>query len=52
MNYTNIGNCTCTYCDEACTPSTISNVIGFFDGFDSVLVGIAYGCLIVFSIAF
>lgn len=52
LNYTKVSNCTCTYCDEACVPSTISNAIGFFDGFDVALVGITYGVLVAFSVIF
>lgn len=52
MNYTDVKNCTCTYCEEACKPTTISDVIGFFDGFNGLLVGIVYAILLIFSIVF
>ena len=48
-NYTGVRNCTCTYCESSCLPTTISNAIGFFDGFDLPMVAIVYGVLIVFS---
>lgn len=45
-------NCTCAFCDEACTPTSISNVVNFFDGFNGSLVGVVYLVLIGFSVIF
>ena len=50
--YSGIKNCTCAFCDEACEKPAVNSDISFFDGFDGELVGIVYGCLIVFSIVF
>ncbi len=51
-NFTNIKNCSCTACDAACPPPPVDASIGFFDGFDGILVLIVYSALIVFSIIF
>jgi hypothetical protein len=50
--YKNLKNCTCTYCSDSCTQTSISNEVGFFDGFNGGLVLIVYGILIAFSIIF
>ena len=51
-NFTNVGNCSCATCDLSCPAPPVDASIGFFDGFDGVLVAIVYGILIVFSIAY
>lgn len=51
-NYTKVGNCSCAYCDSNCPAPPVNANIGFFDGFDLVLVAIVYAGLIVFSGAF
>lgn len=51
-NFTNVGNCSCASCDQACPAPPVDASIGFFDGFDGVLVAIVYGVLVVFSILF
>ena len=48
-DYTGVRNCTCTYCESSCLPTSISNAIGFFDGFNLPMVAIVYGVLVVFS---
>jgi hypothetical protein len=47
-----VGNCSCAACDQACPAPPVDASIGFFDGFDGILVGIVYGVLVVFSIVF
>ena len=37
-------------CDALCEPPAVNGDIGFFDGFDGKLVGIAYGVIIFLSI--
>jgi len=51
-NFTKVGNCSCAACDAACPAPPVDASIGFFDGFDGILVAIVYGGLIVFSIVF
>jgi len=51
-NYTGVGNCSCAACDQACPAPSVDASIGFFDGFDGVLVLIVYLVLVVFSIAY
>ena len=50
--YANLRNCTCSFCDDACEAPKVNADIGFFDGFDGILVGIVYGVLIALSIIF
>ena len=52
FDYDGIKNSTCAYCDSACKPTTISNEISFFDGFDGKIVGIVYGVLILFTLIY
>jgi hypothetical protein len=52
MNFSNVGNCSCVSCDAACPAPPVDATIAFFAGFDGILVGIVYGGLILFSIAF
>lgn len=52
QGYEDLKNCTCTYCDLACSPTTISSAIGFFDGFDTGIVTLVYIYLILFTIVF
>lgn len=50
--YTKVGNCSCASCDQACPAPPVDAFIGFFDGFNGVLVAIVYGGLIAFSVVF
>lgn len=49
-NYTDVGNCSCTYCDAACTAAAVTGEVGFFDGCDGILVLIIWAYVILFSI--
>lgn len=51
-NFTNVGNCSCAACDLACPAPPVDASIGFFDGFDWILVAIVYGILVAFSIVY
>ena len=51
-NYTKVGNCSCAACDQACPAPPVDAFIGFFDGFNGLLVGLVYGGLILFSVGF
>jgi hypothetical protein len=51
-NFSNVGNCSCAACDQACPAPPVDASIGFFDGFDFILVAIVYGVLLVFSVVF
>jgi hypothetical protein len=51
-NYTKVGNCSCAACDSACPAPPVDASIGFFDGFNWVLVLIVYAALILFSVAY
>ena len=51
-NYTKVGNCSCASCDSACPPPPVDAFIGFFDGFNGILVAIVYAALIAFSAVF
>ena len=51
-NFSNVGNCSCAACDQACPAPPVGASIGFFDGFDFILVAIVYGVLLVFSVVF
>ena len=51
-NYTKVGNCSCAACDRACPPPPVNATIGFFDGFNVLLVVIVYLSLAVFSIIY
>ena len=51
-NFSNVGNCSCATCDLSCPAPPVDASIGFFDGFDGVLVAIVYGILVVFSIVY
>lgn len=51
-NYTKVGNCSCAACDAACPPPPVDAFIGFFDGFNGILVAIVYAALIAFSAVF
>ena len=51
-NYTNVGNCSCAACDQACPAPSVDATIGFFDGFNWLLVLIVYLVLIAFSVAY
>lgn len=51
-DYSNVGNCSCAACDQACPAPPVDAHVGFFDGFDGALVAIVYGALILFSIVF
>ena len=51
-NFTGVGNCSCATCDLSCPAPPVDATIGFFDGFDGVLVAIVYGVLFVFSIVY
>ncbi len=48
--YSNLENCTCTYCDNACTAPAVNGEVGFFDGCNGLLVGIIYAYVFLFSI--
>ncbi len=52
MGFTNCKNCSCATCDMACEAPDVSSAIGFFDGFDGILVAIVYAALIIFSVLF
>lgn len=51
-NFSGVGNCSCATCDLSCPAPPVDASIGFFDGFDWVLVAIVYGVLVVFSIVY
>ena len=51
-NYTDVGNCSCAACDQACPAPSVDASIGFFDGFNWVLVLIVYLALVLFSVAY
>jgi uncharacterized membrane protein len=50
--YTKVGNCSCAACDLACPAPPVDGSIGFFDGFNGLLVLAVYAALIVFSIGY
>jgi hypothetical protein len=41
--YKNVTKSTCTYCSTLCEPPNVNGDIGFFDGCNWTLVGIAVG---------
>lgn len=49
-NYNNLTNSTCSFCAARCAAPDIDNSVGFFDGFQSRVVGITYGAIIGFTI--
>ncbi len=51
-NFSNVGNCSCAACDLSCPAPPVDASIGFFDGFDGILVAIVYGALVAFSIVY
>lgn len=51
-NYTKVSTCSCAACDSACPAPPVDSSIGFFDGFNGIIVAIVYAVLIVFSVAF
>ena len=50
--YINVTDPTCTFCEEVCQPPDVDDSIGFFDGFDTMEVGIVYGTLLVFTLLY
>ena len=48
--YPNVKGSSCSFCDAMCSQPDVDDSIGFFDGFDTKLVSITYGVLILFTI--
>lgn len=48
-DYTKLSNCSCAACDSNCPAPPVNASIGFFDGFNFVLVAIAYGILLILT---
>lgn len=48
--YQNVGNCTCTYCEQLCNVAKAPPFPAFFDGFNWIVVVAVYGGLIVLSL--